>query len=76
MSPGDLIEWTDPTGLGPKRVWEVQGVFLGALGQESLVELMPISETPGWADDRWHPSVFVPEVLLRGLKVTTPDYST
>ena len=63
MKPGDLLQ-------KDQHVWRVCGVFLGAIGQESLIEVECVSHTPGWTGEwEWHPKMFIPEVLLRNLEM-------
>lgn len=72
MKPGDILVWKDQK-FGIDRRWRVVGVFHGALGQESLIEMENITERPGWTGEwEWHPRVFVPEVLTRDLTVEPP----
>ena len=71
IGPGTILEWSD--GVSPHR-WRVLGVHLGAMGQESLIEMESLTHRPG---DMPHvvpapfhmQSVFVPEVLTRGLTI-------
>jgi hypothetical protein len=52
----------------------IDGVFLGAIGQVSLVELRSLTEKPGTAYGKNLPATtFVPEPLLRGFTIYTPD---
>lgn len=45
--------------------WNVVGIHLGALKQESLIELEQVYPGPGWTGPwEYHPKVFVPEILL------------
>ena len=73
MKPGDIVFWRDKQ-FGHHRFWEIQGVFLGAEGQESLVELKSLTEKPGHAHflDPFT-TTFVPEPLLRNVTIYTPD---
>ena len=70
MQTGDIIFYRD-TKFGHHRFYEVQGVFLGGVGQESLVELKSLTEKPGLvtADGVLMPTSFVPEPLLRSWTV-------
>lgn len=45
--------------------WQVEGIHLGALGQESLIQLKGLSHEPGWTGPwEFHPMLFVPEIML------------
>lgn len=46
--------------------WQIEGIHLGAEGQESLVQLKSLTHKPGWTGE-WehHPMVFVPEPIIR-----------
>ena len=70
LNVGDVLEWS-LADLEPHR-WRVRGVHLGAVGQESLVEIENVSHKPGWTG-QWeiHQMMFVPECLLRGCKNLT-----
>lgn len=73
MKPNDIVYFEDKK-FGHHRFWRVEGVFLGAEGQESLVELRSLTERPGTSHTyHAHPTTFVPEPILRGLAVFTPD---
>jgi hypothetical protein len=54
--------------------WRVKGIHLGALDQESLVELENVSHEPGWTGE-WmtHQLMWVPEILLRNCKVLVEE---
>lgn len=66
MQSGDLITWNDHRS--EPHTWRILGVYLGALGHESLVEIEPVSHEPGRSGKyRTHPVMFVPECLLRDL---------
>jgi hypothetical protein len=70
MSPGDVIRWQCPKFPNVIHDWRVIGVHLGAVGQESLIEMESLTHSPGWTGEwEFHPRLFVPEVLLRGLQV-------
>lgn len=67
MQPGDFVFSLDEaTSL--LKLWEIKGVFLGAEGQESLVQLQSLMDRPG----EWGEAVgkvkrtLVPEMLVRG----------
>ena len=67
MKPGDIIMWRDEK-FGRDRFWEVHGVFLGAEGQEGLIELKSLTQRPGHTyESGIHPTTFVPEPLLRDM---------
>lgn len=58
------------------RIWEVQGVYLGCVGQESLIELKNLTELPGVPGRTGNAvTTFVPEPLLRSLTFYTPEKS-
>lgn len=46
LKPGDMIE---TTGHREHHYYNVRGVYLGALGQDSLVHLGPLDQTDGAA---------------------------
>lgn len=75
MSPGDVLVWKCPKFPDNVHRWRVVGVHLGGLnddGQwtESLIEMESLTHAPGWTGQwEYHPRVFVPEVLLRDLKI-------
>lgn len=68
MKVGDIIEWKEE-GHEPHR-WKVNGIHLGGVGVESLIQVENISHKPGWTGE-WetHQMMFIPEVLLRGCRV-------
>ena len=67
IKPGAVIEWRCAHFPEVSSRWRVEGVFLGAVGQESLVEMESLTHSAGWTGEwEFHPRVFVPEVLLRG----------
>lgn len=70
MTPGDIIFWRDEK-LGHHRFWEIKGVFLGAVGQESLIELRSLTEKAGDTYGGLHETTFVPEPLLRNAALYT-----
>jgi len=75
MKPSDLIFWHDDK-FGKHRFYEVQGVFIGADGQESLIELRSLTERPGVAYGKNMPdTTFVPEPLLRACDVYSLNHS-
>ena len=51
--------------------WRVLSVCLGALGQESLIEMESLTHSPGIGAEFAVPMpiVIVPEVLVRGLTI-------
>lgn len=72
MKPGDIVLWRDDK-FGKHRFWEIQGVYLGCEGQEGLVELRNLTETPGVPGRTGNAvTTFVPEPLLRDLTIYTP----
>lgn len=73
MKPGDIVMWRDEK-FGKHRFWEIEGVYLGAEGQEGLVELRGLNYAPGVSGPgRTHTTTFVPEPMLRSLTIYTPD---
>ena len=73
MKPGDIIFCEDKR-CGRHRFYKIEGVFLGGVKQESLVELRSLTEAPGTAYGKDMPATtFVPEPLLRGFVIYTPD---
>lgn len=75
MKPHDIVFCPD-TKFGKHRFYRIEGVFLGALGQESVIELRSLTEAPGTAYGRdLGPTTFVPEPLLRHFTIYTPDIS-
>lgn len=65
---GDVLIWTCPTHSTNIHRWRVLSICLGAIGQESLIEVESLTHSPGGATD-WgmQQRLFVPEVLLRDL---------
>lgn len=66
----DLIFWEDVVNNKYHRLWVVKGVYIGCLGQESLVELQNLFEkpgVPGLTGEKM--TTFVPEPLLRNAQV-------
>lgn len=55
--------------------WKIVGVHLGAVGQESLIEIENVNYEPGWTGEwEYHPRMFVPEVLLCSVAIAlTPE---
>lgn len=74
MKPGDIVKWHDEK-FGKHRFWQIEGVFLGAEGQESVVELRNLQERPGTSDAITHETTIVPEPLLRDCMIYTPAIS-
>lgn len=71
MKPGDIVVWRD-RGLR-SRFWEIMGVFLGGVGQESVIELKSMTEAPAYSgEEQEHTTTFVPEALLRDAEIFTP----
>ncbi len=65
MKVYDLIVYWD-NQYGHHRIWQVKSICLGALGQESLVELKSLTEKPGiCTESRTHYTTWVPEPILR-----------
>lgn len=73
MKPGDIVYCPDANGVC-HRFYMIEGVFLGSLNQQSLIELRSMTEASGTAYGKDMPaSVFVPEPLLRHFTIYTPD---
>ena len=73
MSPGDIVMWQDQQ-FGKHRFWQIEGVYLGCEGQESLVELRSLTERPGVPGRTGgNGTSFVPEPLIRNLTIYTPN---
>lgn len=45
INTGDFIEV--PNHTGGTELYSVRGIYMGAVGQDSLVELVPITQTQG-----------------------------
>lgn len=59
MKVGDLVM------LG-EHIWRIEGIYLGCLGQESLVELRNLRDKPGVPGvTGWKETSFVPLPLVR-----------
>ena len=73
MKPGDILYCPD-LKFGQHRFYRIEGVFLGAVGEEGYVELKSLTERPGGAYGRaMGPTTFCPEPLLRHFTIYTPD---
>lgn len=73
--PGEILEWVCPR-FGFVRQWRVLGVYLGATGQEGIVELENVTEEPGLVPDLSPfpiQNLYVPEALLRTLRNVTRE---
>jgi hypothetical protein len=67
MKTGDIIYVSN-------RFYKIESVILGAIGQQSLIELRSLTERPGRnVDGIIIETTYVPEPLLRGFTVYTPD---
>lgn len=74
MKPGDLIMKRDEAH-DRLWLWRVEGVHLGCVGQEGLVELRSLTHAPGYRGGPDKPeTTFVPEPLLRELQVYSPNF--
>jgi hypothetical protein len=69
MRTGDIVFCPD-LKMGVHRFYRIEGVFLGAAGQEGYVELKSLTERQG---DGIGPTTFCPEPLLRHFTIYTPD---
>lgn len=66
MKVGDLvIDGTD--------IWRIDGVYLGAVGTEDLIELVTLTQKPGYVGMKTQPSSIVPRQLIRGKVYTRVD---
>lgn len=76
MKPGDIIVWRDKK-FARHRFYEVEGVYLGALGQESVIGLKALGQKPAWVSGIGAvPVCYVPEPLLRDAELFTPSLAT
>jgi hypothetical protein len=69
--PGDLLEYRCPR-FGYVTQWRVVSVCLGALRQESMIEIEPVTNSPGHSTRGTERTIWVPEVLVRGLPIFRP----
>lgn len=68
---GDILEYRCPV-LGIVWQWRVQGIYLGVLKQEGLVEVVPIFHRAGSdAAGEYNPAM-VPEPMTRNLTLIKP----
>ena len=72
MMPGHILEYRCPK-FGLMFQWRVLGIFLGAEGQESLIEVEAIFMDPG-QDSSGLPykRLLVPEPMTRSLTLVAP----
>ena len=69
MKPGDIVFYRD-TKFGKHRFWEIEGIYLGASGQEGLIGLRSLDRSPGVVGTLGELSVvYVPEPMVRNLPV-------
>jgi len=68
MKPGNVLIYRDEK-FGHHRYYEVLGVYLGSVNEESIVELRSLGEKPGHDGETERPTTFVPECLTRHLEV-------
>jgi hypothetical protein len=57
VKPGAIIECMT-------HRWKIEGVYLGVVGQESLIELSNISHKNGTDGPKRHRRMWVPEALV------------
>jgi hypothetical protein len=72
MEVGNILEWRCSRFPHVVHRWRVLGVYLGGLGQESLIEIESLTHKPGEVPDLSPfglPTLWVPEPLLRNLMV-------
>lgn len=68
----DILEYRCPR-FGLVWQWRVVGIYLGAEHQESLIELKPLTNRPGYASGMGPiDTSFVPEPMTRLLNVWRP----
>lgn len=73
MMPGHLLEYRCPRS-GMMFQWRVLGVYLGASGQEGMIEVEPVFRSPGTdSQGKEHERMMVPEPMTRGLTVIVPS---
>jgi len=68
MNVGNVLIYRDEK-FGVHRYWEVVGIYLGSVNEESIIELRSISEKPGHDGETLRATTFVPECLTRQLEV-------
>jgi hypothetical protein len=67
MKTGDLLEYRCPK-FGIVWQWRIEGICLGSVGQESLIEVAPVMARPGYNSSlAAQPIVLVPEPMTRNL---------
>lgn len=71
LQPGDILRWECPAYPSNVHRWRVRSVCLGAVGQESLIEMESLTHSPGYGAEFFVPMpiVIVPEVLVRSLVI-------
>lgn len=71
LHPGDILRWQCPIYPSNIHRWRVRSVCLGAVGQESLIEMESLTHSPGYGAEfpAAMPIVVVPEVLVRSLVI-------
>lgn len=62
MKPGDYI--IKPDGAHEATIWRVSGVYLGALGHQDIVGLVPINRKHAIAHGEDLPEIFAPIELV------------
>lgn len=65
---GNVLIYRD-RNFGHHRYFEVLGVYLGSVNEESLVELRSIGEKPGHNGDTLRPTTLVPECLTWQMEI-------
>ena len=69
MKPGDILEYRCPN-FGIVWQWRIESICLGALRQESLIEVAPVMASPGYdTAGQKQQTVWVPEPMVRSLTV-------
>ena len=71
LQPGDVLRWQSARFPEQIHRWRVHSVCLGAVGQESIIEMESLTHAPGHGAEFDMPLaiVAVPEVLVRHLTI-------
>ena len=65
---GDMLVYTDMMN-SQHILWRIEGIYLGAEGQESLIELRNLTQKSGSTSTGVAATTFVPEPLVRNQTV-------
>lgn len=71
MRVGDMLEFRCPS-FGLVTQWKVEGIHLGGLNQESLIELRSVTKVNP-TNEVWR--MAVPEQMTRALTIVRPSSS-